>query len=184
MAEVLVEFSDPVADEDGITYAARACGAEGDNGRWLGWIEFIPADGGEVVRSGRETTQPNRTDTLYWATGLTTVYLEGALQRALKPLVRRPSRPIAPPAHDEPAPDFSPPPVADAILNPFSVFRKGETPLRSQLGALSEWHLVNIVRAYDLSAIPEGDLNRLSAAQLIELIVTEVRRRPAEMIVK
>lgn len=184
MAEVLVEFSDPVADEDGITYAARACGVEGDHGRWLGWIEFVPADGGAVVRSGRETTQPNRTDTLYWATGLTSVYLEGALKRALKPLVRHPPRPIAPAAHDGPAPDFSPPPVAEGVLNPFSVYRKGEMLLRSQLGALSEWHLVNIIRAYDLSAMPEGDLNRMTAPQLIELIVTEVRSRSAEMIAK
>ena len=71
MAEVLVEFNDPVADSDGITYTARACGSEVENGHWQGWIEFIPGDGGEALRSGRETTQPNRTDTVYWATGLT-----------------------------------------------------------------------------------------------------------------
>ena len=41
---------------------------------------------GAAVRSGRETTQPNRQDTAYWATGLTPVYLEGALGRALNPL--------------------------------------------------------------------------------------------------
>lgn len=185
MAEVLVEFSDPVADEDGITYTARACGAEADNGLWQGWIEFIPHDGGEPVRSGRETTQPNRTDTLYWATGLTAVYLEGALRRALKPLVRPLQRPIAPPTHDEPAPDYAiRPPTNESVLNPFSVYRKGEALLRSQLGALSAWHLVNIVRAYDLSAAPESELNRLTASQLIELIVTEVRNRSAEAIVK
>ena len=40
------------------------------------------------IRSGRETTQPNRQDTAYWATGLTPVYLEGALERALNPLHR------------------------------------------------------------------------------------------------
>ena len=182
MAEVLVEFSDPVADADGITYTARACGTETDTGHWQGWIEFVPSDGGEVIRTGRETTQPNRTDTLYWATGLTQVYLEGALQRALKPFVIPPPRPIAPPAHDEPAPDFVRPPMAESVLNPFSVFRKGESLLRSQLGALSAWHLVNIVRAYELSDMSEAELNRLSATQLIELIVSEVRSR--EMIEK
>ena len=35
------------------------------------------------VQSPRETTQPNLTDLNYWATGLTPVYLEGALARAL-----------------------------------------------------------------------------------------------------
>ena len=82
MAEVLVEFSDPITDSDGITYMARACGSESDNGHWQGWIEFLPVGNGEAVRSGRETTQPKHEDLAYWATGLTAVYLEGALGRA------------------------------------------------------------------------------------------------------
>src|SRR5262245_7059150 len=77
MAEVLVEFTDPVSDSEGITYTARACGSEMQDGRWQGWIEFLPLAGADPIRSGRETTQPNRADTLYWATGLTHVYLEG-----------------------------------------------------------------------------------------------------------
>jgi hypothetical protein len=55
------------------------------------------------------------------------------------------------------------------------VYRKGEGLLRSELGALSEWHLVNIIRAYDLSAQSDAALQRLPAAGLIELIVTGVR---------
>jgi hypothetical protein len=175
MAEVLVEFSDPVADSDGITYTARACGSEADNGHWQGWIEFIPHDGGEALRSGRETTQPNRTDTVYWATGLTPVYLEGALERALKPLVRRAPKPIAPPIHNGPAPDVVRMPPIDSILNPFSVYRKGERLLRQQLGAFSVWHLVNIVRDHELSSLTEEELNRLTAPELVELIVHGVR---------
>ena len=184
MAEVLVEFSDPVTDTDGITYTARACGAPADtnNGLWQGWIEFVPADGGEALRSGRETTQPNRTDTLYWATGLTNVYLQGALERARKPLVLPTPRPIAPPAHDGPAPDIVRIPPVDSILNPFSVYRKGEALLRKQLGALSVWHLVNIIRAHELSALGLHELNGLSGPELIDLIVTGVRSRNGELI--
>ena len=52
----------------------------------------------------RETTQPNRRDTEYWATGLTYVYLEGALHRALNPLVRPLAPDIAPPHLRRPAP--------------------------------------------------------------------------------
>ncbi len=175
MAEVLVEFSEPVSDKDGITYAARACGAEMDNGNWQGWIEFVPVNGGEVLRSGRETTQPNRIDTVYWATGLTPVYLEGALERALKPLVRPAPRSVTTPAYDEPAPDFVNPPVADSILNPFSVYRKGEELLRRQLSALSVWHLVNIIRAHELSDLSAAELNAMEEPELVELIVTTVR---------
>lgn len=182
MAEVLVQFSDPVSDSDGITYTARACGAESDNGHWQAWIEFIPLNGADPIRSGRETTQPNRTDTVYWATGLTHVYLEGALQRALNPLVIRAPQPPTPPAYSEPAPDITPAPVRDSILNPFSVYRKGETLLRQQLRAFSTWHLVNIIRAHDLSSADENELNQMSSAELIELIVSGVRGKSRELI--
>lgn len=179
MAEVLVEFSDPVESEDGSRYIARACGAQADNsGRWHGWIEFVPTTGGEVLRSGRETTQPNRQDAIYWATGLTGVYLEGALSRALRPLERAPADPEPQPAYDGPAPVFAPPSHSyEAVLNPFSVIRKGEATLRAQLGALAQWHLVNIVRAYELSDLSTAALTRMSAVELVELIVAEVRSR-------
>jgi hypothetical protein len=54
-----------------------------EDGRWQGWVEFLPPRGGRVLLSGRETIQPNRADLAYWASGLTPVYLEGALGRAL-----------------------------------------------------------------------------------------------------
>jgi hypothetical protein len=177
MAEVLVEFTEPVEHEDGSRYIARACGSEADNGLWHGWVEFIPTTGGEVLRSGRETTQPNRHDAMYWATGLTAVYLEGALNRALHPLARAPIDPNPQPAYDGPAPEGAPPAPVEAVLNPFSVFRKGEAALRSQLGALAQWHLVNIVRAYGLTDISTTALSRMSATELIELIAAEVRAR-------
>lgn len=82
MAEVLLTFSDRVVGKDGSSFVARAWGDERPDGLWEGWIEFT-SDAGDLLRSGRETTQPNRTDTAYWATGLTPVYLEGALTRAL-----------------------------------------------------------------------------------------------------
>nr|ADC35932.1 hypothetical protein [uncultured bacterium 70] len=83
MAELLAEFSTPIASRNGIFYTARACGAKAADGLWHGWLEFTPVDGRLAICSPRETTQPNRVDTEYWAGGLTLVYLEGALQRAL-----------------------------------------------------------------------------------------------------
>jgi hypothetical protein len=178
VAEVLVQFADPVVDQNGKLYVARACGTEMPDSRWQAWIEFIPVDGGAPVRSGRETTQPNRVDTEYWATGLTGVYLEDALERALKPYRPRPHPSIPPPAFDGPAEDddeLLPEPTPESILNPFSVYRKGEALLRSQLGALSTWHLVNIVRAHGLSGLDAATLNGLPATALIEMIVAGAR---------
>ena len=178
MAEVLVEYSDSVTSKDGRTFIARACGAQLDDTLWQGWIEFIPVDGGSPLRSGRETTQPNRTDTEYWATGLTPVYLEGALDRALNPLTRAtPAEPL-PPLFDGPAPALvDRPPVRESVLNPFSVYRKGESLLRNQLSALSGWHLVNIIEAYGLSEQDAADLEATPEPVLVELIVSAVQKR-------
>jgi hypothetical protein len=155
-------------------YIARACGAEMPDGLWQGWIEFLPVANGPAVRSGRETTQPNREDALYWATGLTTVYLEGALERALKPPARAAADPILPPVFQGPASEsFDATP--ESILNPFSVYRKGESLLRRQLGALSPWHLVNIIIAHDLADRSADALNAMNAAELIDIIVSGVR---------
>ena len=176
MAEVLVQFADSIADDTGRRYRARACGADMDSSRWQGWLEFLPEDGGPAVRSGRETTQPNRTDTEYWATGLTPVYLEGALQRALKPLIRPLEPDTPPPEFDGPAEEELAPPPVEGILNPFSVYRKGEGLLRAQLGALSAWHLVNIIRAHRLSDANALALNAMPTSALIDIIVDGVRR--------
>lgn len=176
MAEVLVQFSDPLLGPDGTAFMARACGSEMSDGLWQGWIEFLPLGRGTAIRSGRETTQPNRDDALYWATGLTTVYLEGALNRALNPPLRPATSPMNPPVFAEPAgPEPQVEPVHESILNPFSVYRNGQTLLRNQLAALSPWHLVNIIRAYDLSDLDDETLNQMTPDPLIEIIVTAVR---------
>ena len=175
MAEVLVQFTDPVTADDGTSYIARACGARAPDGLWQGWIEFVPVAEGKALRSGRETTQPNRQDALYWASGLTGVYLEGALHRALKPRVR-PVEPAVPaPVFDGPAPDVVIPPPVESVLNPFTIYAKGEGLLRSQLSALSAWHLVNILKAYKLTEVNTETLNRLDDRVLVEMIVSAVR---------
>ena len=176
MAEVLVEFVEPVSSADGKTYIARSCGAEMTDGKWQGWIEFIPVDGGDPLRSARETTQPNRQDTAYWATGLTPVYLEGSLRRSLKRPVRPIAREIAPPHFDGPAESFVVQDGAtESVLDPFSVYRKGEALLRRQLSALAGWHLVNIIRRYHMTDEDSAVLNARQPSQLVELIVNAVR---------
>jgi len=180
MAEVLVAFTEPVVSTDGKIYAASACGRATESGTWEGWIEFLPAAGGETIRSARETTQPNHQDTVYWATGLTPTYLEGALRRALNPAPRSEAAPPSVPAYDGPAPLVpAARPVPESVLNPFSVYRKGEELLRRQLGALSGWHLVNILLAHGLSDQSAASLSATPDDVLIELIVAQVKARNA-----
>ena len=98
MAEVLTSFENPVGDDSG-TFHARAVGRLADDGMWEGWIEFVPIDGrGETLITSAESRQPEREYLEYWATGLTNVYLEGALQRARHPVtvrVRAAERPVS-----------------------------------------------------------------------------------------
>jgi hypothetical protein len=50
---------------------------------------------------------------------------------------------------------------------------RGEKPLWQKLRALRGWHLRNIVRRYNL-AHPSADLESMTKAQLVELIVAAV----------
>lgn len=130
---------------------------------WEGWLEFTPIGGQfQSIATERETTQPNRTDLDYWATGLSSVYLEGALQRALarnsasetsddaRAAQGNPPRAArrASVAHRKPAAGM----LRHAVLDPFAVYAQGEGVLRKELRALSPDHLETIVDAYDLES--------------------------------
>jgi hypothetical protein len=187
MAEVLTEFESSVRDENGREYIARACGRECHDGHWEGWLEFVPLDGGVVIRSARETTQPNRVDTEYWATGLTPIYLEGALRRALRPIEVVERVIDARPVYDTPAPERpivsvsgARTPRARPVLNPFEVYQQGEDILRGQLAALDAPRLRDIVRGYSLTAGDTSSLMRSSAAELSDMILAGVRRAAAD----
>lgn len=184
MAHVILTYQTTLATPEGRTYRPRACGRAREDGTWEGWLEFLPDDASEVVRSGRETTQPNLTDLEYWATGLTPIYLEGALDRSLAGPLIEPVPVAETPVYDEPAPAViaAPvavsPPVTAPVLDPFSVYAKGEGLLRQQLHALSARHLRQIVRGYELATL-DVDLEALTEPELIALIVAGVRTRLA-----
>jgi hypothetical protein len=177
MAETLAQFDTPVSDRYGRLYTAKACGRQRDDGLWEGWIEFENNATGETLRTYRETTQPNLTDLQYWATGLTPVYLEGALDRSLPKAPPRMPAPNPPPVFDGPAerPEAGRSPVREAILNPFSVYEKSPDLLAQELTALRAWHLRQIIRDYDLIRESDAPLETLSERELGSLIVRRVR---------
>jgi hypothetical protein len=82
VAEDLLEFENTVEDKSGLSHIAIVQGEKREDGRWLGRIRFVPTDGSPALETDRETTQPDRDDLAYWASGLTYSYLEGALERA------------------------------------------------------------------------------------------------------
>ena len=172
MAEVLVAFDRPLA-ADGTVYTARAVGRLADDGMGEGWLEFLPVDGGEPVISAVETTQPEHEHLVYWATGLTPVFLEGALERARhKPTVR--VRVVEEAVSTAPAARAVGPKVAqgpEAVLDPLDVGGRSLDILRQQLTALNRPRLLNIIAAFDLNPAGE-DLSWMSDGQLVTFIVT------------
>lgn len=179
MARVVLTYRTTLATPEGRTYRPRACGRPRDDGSWEGWLEFLSDDPSKVVRTARETSQPNLPDLEYWATGLTPVYLEGALDRALAGPLEAETAPVPEtPVYDEPAPVIAPaaPLITAPVLDPFSVYAKGETLLRQQLQALDARHLRQIVRFYRL-ATADVDLEALTEPDLIAWIVAGVRTR-------
>jgi len=179
MAEVLVQFETVVGGPNGSRWIPRACGRAQPDGLWEGWIEFEPAgESREALRTSRESVQPNRTDLMYWAEGLTQTYLEGALQRALKPTrVARRFKSMAP-RFDEPAPTVAPMEVApSAVLNPFEVYEQGEDILVRQLSAMSTARLRDIAVAYGFASRTMADAE--TPERLTSAILDGVRRPPA-----
>jgi hypothetical protein len=175
MAQLLAVYETPLRLDDEVTFLAQAWGREREDGTWEGWLEFVSGRGAAVLHSPRETTQPNLGALEYWATGLTPVYLVGALERALTP-------PLTGPTLDEESAEVAV--TGDAteprpVLNPFSVYARGEPMLRRQLAALSPRHLRAIATGYDLADPVDIDLEALTTTELVELITTAVRARLA-----
>ena len=175
MAELLATYDEPVVDMSG-RYQARAVGRLAEDGMWEGWLEFEPLDTNDPVVVGPvESRQPEAHDLAYWATGLTPIFREGALKRALNPLTVRVRVPQAP-ASSAPAPRMhvvtaGGPPRPQAVLDPLDIGSRNLDQLRSQLGALNRARLLNIIDAYDLNPAGE-EISWMSDAQLVTFIVT------------
>ncbi|HEX4684914.1 MAG TPA: hypothetical protein VH277_19500 [Gemmatimonadaceae bacterium] len=187
MSEVLVVYDATFTGPDGRTWTAQVCGGVAGDGLWEGWLEFLPrtADG-PAVRTGRETEQPNRYDLLYWAQGLTQVYLDGALLRALTPgdpavSVRAIRDVQARPAFGafggaaRGAERLSADRVRRALLNPFEVYLQGEDILIHQLAALDAPRLRDIAITWGFGSADQTA--GMGHEELTSLIIARVRPR-------
>lgn len=166
MVEVLMEYGQPIVDGQS-EYQATAVGRRADDGMWESWIEFAPRNGGRVLVSGVESRQPERTHLSYWASGLTPVYLEGALTRAKQPHERSPAN------HAGRRTGGRRNGSRDAVLDPFDVGARNLDVLRQQLTAFNRDRLLDIIEVYDLNPAAE-EIGWMSDAQLVHFVVTAV----------
>lgn len=178
MPETVANYDTPVQDRFGVQYTAKACGRQRRDGLWEGWIEFENVSTSETLRSQRETTQSELEDLRYWASGLSPVYLQGALDRIVSMPPRRQVQEAGPPVFDGPAESSTPshyPTRGDAVLNPFSVYEKSPAILAQELSALRAWHLRQILHEYRLVDETDPRLDALTEPELGSLILQRMR---------
>lgn len=183
MAEVLRTFDTPVSD-GATSYMAKAVGRQGTDGMWEGWLEFLPTAGsGGVIVGSVESRQPERDHLAYWASGLTHIFLEGAFDRARRPVTVR-VRAVEVPYSTAPEPRAVTvsrvmPPGPEPVLDPFEIGGRNPDLLRQELHALNRPRLLNIIAAFDLNHSGE-DLSWMTDHQLTHFIVVAVEARLAQ----
>jgi hypothetical protein len=79
------QHGDYITAENGGRYIAQVYAEQADERLWHAWCVFFREgkQAGDPVATDRETTQSSYDSVRYWASGLTHVFYEGALDRAL-----------------------------------------------------------------------------------------------------
>jgi hypothetical protein len=76
------QYPQTLVGPDGGHYVARVYAAMQSDALWDGWFVFVPLHHGRELATDRETTQNSLYAVSYWADGISTLYLHGALERA------------------------------------------------------------------------------------------------------
>ena len=98
MERLLQQFEKPITDDTGALYRVFVYGRSRPSDTWQGWLVFERTSDGQRFATDVETTQPNAEAVLYWASGLSNAYFDGALVRAQNPRPRDTSAiPVPPP---------------------------------------------------------------------------------------
>jgi hypothetical protein len=97
MDTLFQQFERPMLDGGGDTYLVFVQGRSRPHDTWEGWLVFERLRDSRRFSTPVETTQPNSNAVLYWASGLTDTYLQGALERALAVSIAPRSMSEAPP---------------------------------------------------------------------------------------
>ena len=77
-------YPEVVRDPEGRGYAAEVHALERIDGLWETWLEFRGLGRDVMLKTRRESEQPDRPAVVYWASGLQPSYVDGALLRATR----------------------------------------------------------------------------------------------------
>jgi hypothetical protein len=97
MDTLFQQFERPIRDASGDTFLVFVQGRSRPHDTWEAWLVFERQRDARRFSTPVESTQPDASAILYWASGLTNTYLEGALDRALSVSIAPRSMADAPP---------------------------------------------------------------------------------------
>jgi hypothetical protein len=97
MDTLFQQFERPIREGNGDTFLVFVQGRSRPHDTWEAWLVFERQRDARRFSTPVETTQPDANAILYWASGLTDTYLEGALERALSVSIAPRSMAEAPP---------------------------------------------------------------------------------------
>jgi hypothetical protein len=97
MDTLFQQFERPMTDAGSDTYLVFVQGRSRPQDTWEGWLVFERQRDARRFSTPVETARPDAQAVLYWASGLSAVYLEGALERALSVSIAPRSIAEAPP---------------------------------------------------------------------------------------
>ena len=182
MERLLQEFDQLVTSADGVTYRAYVYGRSRPSDTWQGWLVFERVSDARRFPTDVETTQSSAEGILYWATGLTNAYFDGALKRATQRSAD-PEPIVSPPALVEGGVDSELRAerlrsIESAVLRTFGDRRTTRLLTQSVLDALEYSH-ADVVRALEDLEKRRGLIVRRTEEGNDWLALTELGTREA-----
>jgi hypothetical protein len=97
MQTLLQEFERHLIGSDADEYVVLLYGRDRPGDTWQGWLVFVRQRDNRRFATPVESTQPNAEAIIYWSSGLTNTYLDGALRRAMDPsaVIPQPPAPMS-----------------------------------------------------------------------------------------
>jgi len=156
MDRLLQTFEAPYIDSDGAVYDILLYGRSRPADTWQAWLAFSRREDRQEFVTEPETTQPSAEAVLYWATGLTPAYFDGAFARATRP------RREAPPA--EPAP----PPLRDVTAGVDTYLHRLTDLERDIMRTFNRHHASRLATEVLLDELPHAHADIVRALEDLE----------------
>jgi hypothetical protein len=168
MSELIADLPYGITNTNGDEFYVSVAGEPRVDGRWDGWLEYVPLDDSEPLLTPTETTQATRAALAYWAEALTRTYVQGAFDRAVRATPDITMRGV-----DRAIPGVVATTPVTELPDPFQLFATGAATMRARLSTLPRSALLDVVAEFGLN--PAGkSLSWLTDHQLVTFIVTAV----------